>query len=414
MGLQFYLITLVFNLLFVLQLVASSRSIKSTSTHRITLQCIDQLSIFKSNSGLATKSNLLNSEDSIPQYPDLFYEYRLTSLNNKTPLDLEFRLNVKKYILLYSTQRREQVSKVLGLSEYYMPIFEEYLDKYGLPLELKYIPIVESALNPLARSTSGAMGLWQFKLNSAKMFDLKVDSYIDERCDPIKSTEAACKYLKYLYGIFNDWNLAIASYNTGPGAIRNMLERNNGKFKKQDIYNYLPDEAKNYISAFIAVNYIMNYYKEHQIVAAGTNISFYETDTIQIVHPVYFSQISENIGVTIDILEFLNPQYKLNYIPANGEAMNLVLPTGYIVSFIQSESDIYGTNDGDLKRNIKEKSTPKKTWKKTYVVKKGEFLHKIALKYHCTIEEIKHWNSLDSDILHEGQSLIIYIERNTE
>ena len=359
-----------------------------------------------------TPCKLLGIEqDSFPEFPDLLYEYRLTELNNNTPLDLEYNENVKRYIIIYSTERRDQISEVLGLSEYYFPIFEEYLDKYELPLELKYLPVVESALNTKARSTSGALGLWQFKLNSAKMFDLRIDSYVDERCDPIKSTDAACKYLKYLYGIFNDWNLAITAYNTGPGVVRNILERSNETTDFWAMHEKFPEEAVDYISAFIAINYIMNFYKEHKILPLGPKISFFETDTVHIKHPVHFSEITDIVGIPNNILNVLNPQYKLEYIPVNGNSMNLILPTGFLIPFIRSEADIcrninYTENYYYKKNNSNNKPKSKKI---IHIVKKGEFLHKIALKYHCTIEDIKSWNQLTGDILQEGDNLYIFV-----
>ncbi|MFC2138158.1 transglycosylase SLT domain-containing protein [Bacteroidota bacterium] len=375
----------------------------SSEKEKIRLIEIDKVKIFNSIS--------FNNNDSLPEFPDLFFEYRITELNNNTPLDLEFNTYVKKYIQLYTSKRREQVSKVIGLSEYYFPIFEEYLDKYELPLELKYLPVVESALNPTARSTSGAMGLWQFKYNSAKMFDLKINSYVDERCDPVKSTDAACKYLKYLFGIFNDWNLAIAAYNTGPGVVRNIIERSGGEENFWKLYDKFPEEAGNYVSAFIAANYIMNFYEEHEIVAVGPKISFFETDTVHIKHSIHFTQITDKLGIPIDIIKFLNPQFKLDYIPVNGTPINFVLPNGYVLSFIKNEAEIYGSiNDEKGNGYVKKKEIKSK--KIIHVVKKGEFLHKIALQYHCTIENIKQWNSLSGDTLQEGQSLTIYVEKD--
>lgn len=372
-----------------------------------TISFVDKLTFFTKSQDIHDNSD----HDSMPEFPDLFYEYRLEELNNNTPLDLEYNEHVKKYIKLFIHERRDQVSKVLGLSEYYFPIFEEYLDRYELPFELKYLSIVESALNPHARSTSGALGLWQFKLNTARMFDFRIDSYIDERCDPVKSTEAACKYLKYLHGIFDDWNLAIAAYNTGPGVVRNILERSNGEKNFWKLYHLFPEDAGNYISAFIAINYMMNFYAEHKIYAVGPNISFFETDSVQITHPVDFSKISETIGIHQDILKFLNPQYKLGYVPVNGIKMNLVLPSGYVISFIKNEQEIYSkTNDGHKSHVKKTKIT--RTKKIIHVVNKGEFLHKIALKYHCTIDNIKSWNNLNGNLLNEGQELVIYVSED--
>ncbi len=347
----------------------------------------------------------------INQFPDLFYEYKIAELNGQTPLNLEFNDQVKEYITLYTNQRREQVSEFIGLAEYYFPIFEEYLDKYELPLELKYLPIVESALDPRARSLTGALGLWQFKLNSAKMFDLQITSYIDERCDPYKSTDAACRYLRYLFNIFNDWNLAIAAYNSGPGVIQNCVDRANVKNNFWDLYEYLPEQTRNYLPAFIAVNYIMNYYNEHNIHPKKPQISFFEIDTIHVTNPISFKQISEIIDLPVETRQFLNPTYKLDYIPANGHSMILVLSGNYHQLFIQNENKIYSNANSlyDYKENLNFEKNNKKDKKIIHTVNKGEFLHKIALRYHCSIDDIMNWNNLNGHILYEGQQLEIWV-----
>lgn len=353
--------------------------------------------------------------DSIPLYPDLIYEYRLAELNSKTPLELEFNDAVKKYINLFSIQRRDQISKMLGLAQLYFPIFEEMLDKYELPLEIKYLAIVESALNPNARSKSGAVGLWQFLYNTSKMFNLKVTSYIDERSDPYKSTEAACKYLEYLYRTFNDWQLALAAYNGGPGAVRNAINRSGGKTTFWEIRPYLSSETQGYVPAFIAANYIMNYNIEHNIFPTEPPIYYHQVDTIMIRHSVTFNQISSYTGVPFETIKFLNPTYKQNYIPCFSDPMTLTLPSDKIDDFIKYETAIYGFNKPQPSYTtpvIPNNAISSKT-KIIHDVQKGEYFHKIAMNYNCTIEEILKWNNLSSYNLNEGQKLTIWVNSSS-
>ncbi|HBF88308.1 MAG TPA: lytic transglycosylase [Bacteroidales bacterium] len=345
--------------------------------------------------------------DSIPMYPDLIYEYRLAELSNKTPIDLSYNKYVKKYIDMYATQRRDQVSKMLGLAQLYFPIFEEKLDKYQLPLEIKYLAIVESALNPNARSKSGAVGLWQFLFNTSKMFDLDITSYIDERSDPYKSTEAACKYLEYLYRIFDDWQLALAAYNGGPGVVRNAISRSGGKTSFWEIRPYLPTETQGYVPAYIAATYIMNYNIEHNIFPEEPLLYFHEIDTVMVKHPIYFNQISAFTGVPIETIKFLNPTYKQNYIPSDTEPMALTLPNDKIDDFLKYEAEIYGLKMSKPIYNGLENAENKS--KIIHDVKKGEYFHKIAMHYRCTVEEIIEWNNLSSYNLNAGQRLIIYV-----
>lgn len=355
-------------------------------------------------------SIVINYDALLSKFPDLFYEYKIAELNAQTPLELEFNDYVKEYILLYLTKRREQLSDIIGLADLYFPIFEEYLDKYGLPLELKYLPVVESALDPRARSSSGAMGLWQFKLNTSKMFDLHVSSYVDERCDPYKSTDAACRYLKYLFNIFNDWSLTLAAYNSGPGEIRNAIERSKGQQNFWQIYNELPEQTRNYIPAFIAMNYLMNHYHQHEINPIIPDYSFFDVDTVHVTHPISFKSISDNIDLPLEIIRVLNPVYKLDYIPANGHAMILILPADYLYEFVKAENVIYANSNSvfNYHENFDFEKALVKDKEVMHVVKKGEFLHKIALKYHCTIEEIMTWNELTDQVIHEGQKLKIW------
>jgi len=350
-------------------------------------------------------------KDSIPIYPDLVYEYKIEELNNITPIELEYNPRVRRYIDVYTIERREHLAKIIGLAELYFPIFEEMLDKYQLPLELKYLAIVESALDPRAVSSSAAVGLWQFKINTSKMFDLEVNSYVDERCDPYKSTEAACSYLQYLYRIYNDWQLALAAYNGGPGVVRNAIERSGGKTDFWEIEPYLPDQTNGYVPAFIAVNYVMNHYKDHNIKPIRSPFIHLDVDTVQIAKATSFKRISDVIHVPVETLQFLNPSYKLDYIPKMAKPATVILPAAKIRAFIKNEDAIFNESVA-VKAEEKESNDLGETNGKikiTHEVGKGEYFHKIAIKYGCTIDDIKIWNSLPTNDLNVGQKLDIWV-----
>lgn len=354
---------------------------------------------------------LKKQKDSIPIFPDLVYEYKIAELNNLTPIELEYNDRVRRYIDVYTIERREHLAKIIGLAELYFPIFEETLDKYQLPLELKYLAIVESALDPRAISSSAAVGLWQFKINTSKMFDLEVNSYVDERCDPYKSTEAACSYLQYLYRIYNDWQLALAAYNGGPGVVRNAIERSGGKTNFWEIEPYLPDQTNGYVPAFIAVNYVMNHYKDHNIDPIPSKFIHLTLDTLKINKATTFQRISEVIGVPVETLQFLNPSYRLDHIPKMKEPATVILPSNKIRAFIRNEDAIF--NDKVPKKNfvdvVAEAGETNGKIKITHEVARGEYFHKIAIKYNCTIDDIKTWNSLPTNDLSVGQKLDIWV-----
>ncbi len=351
-------------------------------------------------------------KDSIPIFPDLIYEYRIAELNNLTPIELEYNDRVRRYIDVYTIERRDHLAKIIGLAEYYFPIFEEALDKYKLPLELKYLAIVESALDPRAVSSSAAVGLWQFKINTSTMFDLEVNSYIDERCDPLKSTEAACAYLQYLYRIYNNWQLALAAYNGGPGVVKNAIERSGGKTSFWEIQPYLPEQTKGYVPAFIAVNYVMNYYKEHNIEPVRPDYLFSEVDTVVIYKAASFKRISEITQVSNETLQFLNPSYRQDFIPKQKNGSVVVLPKNKIKSFVRNENAIF---DESIKTPEHLEIIPDAGGitgkvKVVHDVARGEYFHKIAIKYNCTVDDIRAWNSLPTNDLNVGQKLDIWVD----
>lgn len=346
-----------------------------------------------------------------PNFADDIYEKRLAELDNQTPFQLDFNPEVKRYIDVYSLRRREQVSRMLGLAEYYFPMFEEALDKWDLPLELKYLAIVESALNPHARSRVGATGLWQFMYATGKLQGLTVTSYIDERNDPLKSTEAACKYLNTLYGIFGDWNLALAAYNSGPGNVNKAIRRSGGKRSYWEIRPYLPRETAGYVPAFIAVNYIMNHAADHKIYPTGLKPSFFTTDTVTIREQISFDQISALIDISKEELEFLNPGYRHKVIPKNEKTPYvLILPSYKMGMFIANEDSIYTIAKKDFEQNkakmpAKEIAMDQKVYHK---VRRGEVLGTIAERYGVSVSSVKRWNGLRGNTIRVGQRLAIY------
>lgn len=356
--------------------------------------------------------NKKRKKDSIPIYPDLVYEYKIAELNNLTPIELEYNERVRRYIDVYTIERREHLAKIIGLAELYFPLFEEMLDKYRLPLELKYLAIVESALDPRAVSSSAAVGLWQFKINTSTMFDLEVNSYIDERSDPYKSTEAACAYLQYLYRIYNDWQLALAAYNGGPGVVRNAIIRSGGKTNFWEIQPYLPDQTNGYVPAFIAVNYVMNHYTDHNIEPVRSPFIHLDIDTVKINGEASFKRISEIIDLPVETLQYLNPAYKLDYIPKLKDGATVVLPISKIRTFLKNEKAILDKNSktSEINENVVERGETNGKEKIIHEVVKGEYFHKIAIKYNCTIDDIKIWNSLPSNDLNVGQLLDIWVD----
>lgn len=353
------------------------------------------------------------SSDSIPVFPDLVYEYRLTELNNLTPVELDYNKYVRRYIDVYTIEKREHLEKIAGRAKRYFPLIEEKLDKYELPHELKYLAVIESALDPFAVSSSGAVGLWQFKLHTSRMFDLEVNSYIDERRDPYKSTEAACKYLKYLYQTYGDWQLVLASYNSGPGEVRKAIERSGGKRSFWELYEYMPAQTKGYVPAFIAVNYAMNHMKEHGLDPEDINYEYFDTDTLMLNFEVSLDQISETLDIDDSTLKMLNPVYRKGLIPELPEAATLVLPKDKIEFFLKNEGKIANLNSSAYTVNKPNAvSSNKDKTKIVHTVTKGEYFHKVAITYGCTVEEIKKWNNLEDNNLKVGQKLDIWVDKS--
>ena len=349
-------------------------------------------------------------EDDVPAYDDSVYMQRIQALACETTIPLTFNGHVKSFIELYANRRRQQSSRMLGLSYVYFPMFEEYLSKYNLPLELKYLAMVESALNPIAGSKAGAKGLWQFMRGTGSEYGLKVTSLIDERYYPDKETDAACRYLKSLYARYEDWFLVLAAYNSGPGTVNRAIIRAGGVKNYWAIWPYLPAETRGYVPAFIAVTYVMNYAPEHNLYPMNPGLLMHGTDTVLVRDRVAFDQINECIGVPMVDLEFFNPQFTKRVVPGSKEfPYALRMPTKYTLRFTQLEDSIYSyVSKSEKAREIIEEKVEEVSDSFVHVVKKGESLGSVARKYHVTVAKIKKWNHLKRETLHVGQRLTIY------
>ncbi len=350
---------------------------------------------------------------------DSVYIERLQAI--ESPMEFPFNSKVKAYIELYTQKRRDQVGVMLGLSEYYFPLFEQELDKEELPIELKFLPIIESALNPKAFSRAGASGLWQFMYGTGKMYGLNVNSYIDERRDPVKSTQAAVKYLKDLYKTYKDWYLVIAAYNCGPGNVNKAIYRSGGKRDFWKIYYRLPRETRGYVPAFIAAAYTMNYYKEHLIEPQPVDI-VQATDTIMVSDLLHFNQVSAVTGISTETLRALNPQYRRDVVPAQKKKYSLKLPFDATEQFISLEDSIfkykrekYFASDRlvvNPSNHYSAPAAPKNKAKVFYTVKSGDAVGLIADWYDVYTSDLRYWNNIRRNIIRVGQKLVIYVPKN--
>jgi peptidoglycan lytic transglycosylase D len=349
----------------------------------------------------------------LEELPTDLLKERLKVLNSKTPFHIAYNKSLEQVIKTYLKRRKSAFSNLMEKARYYFPMFEEQLDKYDIPLEVKYLAIVESALKPRARSRVGATGLWQFMYQTGKQFNLNVSSYVDERSDPYRATEAACKYLASLYKIFGDWDLALAAYNSGPGNVSKAIRRSGGSKNYWNIRHNLPRETAGYVPAFYATLYIFEYANEHNIKAKESAITYFETDTVQVKRQLTFEQIYETLNVDIEVLQFLNPQYKLDIIPyIKGKNYTLTLPVKDVGNFISNEQQIYAY--ADVEEAKREKPLPKYfelNDRIRYKVKSGDYLGKIADRYGVSIAKIKRWNNMRSTRLRIGQRLTIYPRR---
>lgn len=353
-----------------------------------------------------------NTSQVNPQFSDSVYIDRLSRM----PVIMEMPYNdiVRKFIDTYTGRLRSQVSFMLSACNFYMPIFEEALDAYNLPLELKYLPIIESALNPSAVSRAGASGLWQFMLSTGKLYGLESNSLVDERRDPIKATWAAARYLKDMYDIYKDWNLVIAAYNCGPGNINKAIRRANGKTDYWEIYNYLPRETRGYVPAFIAANYVMTYYCKHNICPMETNIP-QATDTVLVSRNLHFQQIADICHVPLDEIKSLNPQYKRDIVPGDSKPRALRLPTEAISTFLDNQDTIYAHRSDELFKNRRIVASVNRQSKASgngdltyYRIRQGDTLGGIARKFGVSVRQLRRWNNLHNNRIRAGRRLKIY------
>jgi membrane-bound lytic murein transglycosylase D len=357
--------------------------------------------------------------EELPDFSDSVYVARLQAI--PAVIDLSYNRLVKNYINVYTVKRREQVETMLGLSEYYFPMFEQIFDLYDVPYELKYLAIIESALNPRAVSRAGAVGIWQFMYRTGKVYGLRINSLVDERRDPMKATHAAAKFLKDLYGIYGDWTLALAAYNCGPGNVNKAIHRSGGKRDFWDIYYYLPRETRGYVPAFIAATYAMNYNRDHLIQKKQVEFSLY-TDTLMVNEKLHLQQVSDVLGIPVKELRDLNPQYRYDILPATAkETYSLTIPVTMTSRFIDLQDSIFAYNDSVFFDPAKTTATPHKNVpgyraelpsdkydRLTYTVRAGDNLGFVADWYDVRLSDLKYWNNIYRNVIRTGQQLVIY------
>ena len=358
------------------------------------------------------------------ELPTELLKERLAAMDAKSPFNIEYNPGLENIIKSFLKNRKKSFGRLMAISEYYFPMFEEALAKQNVPLEIKYLAVVESALNPKAVSRMGATGLWQFMYQTGKQYNLTIDSYVDERSDPLKSSEAAAQYMTNMYAIFGDWDLVLASYNSGPGNVAKAIRRSGGQQNYWNIRKNLPKETQGYVPAFLATMYIYEYHKEHGIVPNRAAIKHFTTDTIRIKKQMSFQQISDLLDVPVAQLQLLNPSYKLNVVPFyHNQAHFLRLPMDKIAVFASNEDKIYAytQREVDLRERpfqvtkaivvtdtlnyTQQRITLPKT--KYYTVRRGDNLGEIANKYDVTIADIKKWNKLKSNTVARGKNLKI-------
>lgn len=348
--------------------------------------------------------------DEVPVFDDSIYNLRIERLASQTTIPLVFNAHVKRFIELYAVQRRKLTSRMLGLAHVYFPLFEEKLDKYNMPLELKYLAMIESALNPTAGSRVGAKGLWQFMYGTGKLYGLESNTLVEDRFDPLKATEAACRCMLDLYNKYKDWFLVLAAYNAGPGNVNKAIVRAGGIMNYWAIWPYLPRETQGYVPSFIAVNYVVNYAAEHNLYPLNPGLLMSGTDTVWVRDVLSFTQLSESIGVPMEDLKTFNPQYLKEIVPATDSTPYVLrMPTQYALQFVEKEKEIYAYKTQEMLDKEKVLKEVKEVSNRTvHTVKKGETLASIAKKYHISVSNLKKWNNLKKDTIKVGQRLTVY------
>lgn len=381
--------------------------IAATLDSLLNLTYIQRLS---STSAFGSNGNFKPSET--PVYADDIYRKRIQKI--QSPIPLTFNGEVKEYINLYAVRKRGLTERVMGLSNLYFPLYEEILDQQGLPLEFKYLSVVESALNPFAVSPVGATGLWQFMYGTGKLYNLKINSFVDERRDPVKATHAACQYFKDMYAIYNDWLLVIAAYNCGAGNVNKAIARSGGKKTFWEISRYLPKETRGYVPAFIAVTYLMNYTAEHNLQPVPPLISYFEADTVMVDQKVTLRDIADATSIPVEMLTYLNPVYKKGVIPDADEPLPLRLPSNKVNTYLANMSNIFRQEEEGSALMASSDDANADLVQKIHKVKRGEQLASIARKYKCTVADLKSWNRIRKNKVVPGQRLTIYVEPKSE
>jgi len=357
----------------------------------------------------SSQENLQNSEQEV-FFNEQKVRHQIDSLNRLTSMDLIYNKEVGQQIKFYLFKKPDQVAKLLATSKYYFPIFEEILDKHNLPLELKYLPIIESSLNPNARSYAGAVGLWQFMYLTAKEYGLRINTYLDERKDLYKSTEAASRYLDKAYSKFRNWDLAISSYNAGARNITKAIRRSGGKTNYWELRPFLPKETRNYIPSFIAAIYVMNFASDYNIKIDETHLFKHELiDSVYLKQSLKIEHLAKLLDLEINTIERLNPVYRINIIPhLDQEPFAIILPQDKVDEFLSKEDSIYNKlteMEAEEKLNYPSFTDIEKI---KYTVKKGDYLGKIASKYNCSIKDLMLWNDLKTHKIYTGKLLNIY------
>ncbi|HRY97430.1 MAG TPA: LysM peptidoglycan-binding domain-containing protein [Bacteroidales bacterium] len=347
---------------------------------------------------------------SISFIPDSVFRYRMDALDRRTPIGMVYNRDVRQYIELYGGSRFQQMQRMMGVAYMYFPLFEAALDRYNVPLELKYLAIVESALNPTAVSRAGAKGLWQFMYQTGKLYGLEVNSVVDDRFDPIKASDAAARHLRDLHNIFGDWSLALAAYNAGAGNVTRAIRRAGGVMDYWAVRPYLPKETRGYVPAFLAVTYLLENAAQHGLKPVKPALFFQQTDTVVVTDLLRFRQISEVTGIPIETLRLLNPSFVKDVIPAGlGKTYAITLPRTHIATYVAMEDSLYRYNVKEpvVVQEIAAMQAPVEETRKYHTVKRGESLGSIASRYGVSVNNLKSWNNLRSTKIYPKQRLVI-------
>jgi membrane-bound lytic murein transglycosylase D len=398
--------------------------VRHTITDQVDSLWMKELTSLDIYEDLTKDIQTLNTDKSVDfELPTELLKQRLAIMDAKSPFHIEYNQGLENLIKSFLKNRKKAFARLMATSEYYFPIFEEALAKKNIPLEIKYLSIVESALNPKAVSKVGATGLWQFMYQTGKQYNLRIDSYVDERSDPLKSSEAAAQYMANMYPLFNDWDLVLASYNSGPGNVTKAIRRSGGQQNFWDLKKHLPQETQGYVPAFLATMYLYEFHKEHGIKPERATFKHFQTDTIRIQKEISFKQIADLIDIPVVELQLLNPSYKMQIIPVYGDQPNyLRLPQSKIAVFTSNEDKIYAyaAHDNTVRRQplqwhktaLASKGKPRDssdvaTINEWYKIKKGDNLNTVAEDYKVAVADLKRWNGIKGNSVPRGKLLKI-------